>query len=78
MDIRLADRPQHPLPQPQSQSQVAHVHPPMVYVYERQQWEYEVTVQTGMSEQELNALGTGGWELVGLAALPETTQFYFK
>jgi hypothetical protein len=50
----------------------------MVYVYERQQWEYKVLVQTAISEQELNALGAAGWELVGIVPLPETTRFYFK
>jgi hypothetical protein len=50
----------------------------MVYVYEKQRWEYRVIIQSEVSEEELNALGAEGWELVGVVALPETTQFYFK
>ena len=50
----------------------------MVYVYERQQWEYKVLIQTAISEQELNALGAAGWELVGVVPLRESTHFYFK
>jgi hypothetical protein len=50
----------------------------MVYVYERQQWEYRVIVQSAMTQDELNALGADGWELGGVLALPEATNFYFK
>jgi Domain of unknown function (DUF4177) len=50
----------------------------MVYVYEKQRWEYKMIFQGAMSEEELNALGAEGWELVGLVALPENTRFYFK
>jgi Domain of unknown function (DUF4177) len=50
----------------------------MVYVYEKQRWEYKVIVQGAVTEEELNALGADGWELVGVVALPERTQFYFK
>jgi hypothetical protein len=31
-----------------------------------------------MAQEELNALGAEGWELVGVVALPEQTNFYFK
>jgi hypothetical protein len=31
-----------------------------------------------MTEDELSTLGAEGWELVGVVALPATTQFYFK
>jgi hypothetical protein len=37
-----------------------------------------VILQSVASEEELNALGAEGWELVGIVALPETSQFYFK
>ena len=50
----------------------------MVYVYERQQWEYRVIVQPAMTQDELNALGADGWELAGVLALLDTTNFYFK
>ena len=50
----------------------------MVYVYDKQRWEYKLIVQTAMSEEELNALGAGGWELVGVIGLPDISQFYFK
>jgi hypothetical protein len=55
----------------------------MVYVYERQAWEYKVVVKDlaadgPLSEQEMNALGTSGWELVGVVTLPGQVQFYFK
>jgi hypothetical protein len=49
----------------------------MVYVYEKQQREYK-RIASAMTEDELNALGAEGWELVGVVALPDTTQFYFK
>jgi hypothetical protein len=49
----------------------------MVYVYEKQQWEYRVIAST-MTEDTLNTMGAEGWELVGVVALPATTQFYFK
>lgn len=80
MPIRLTDPPQHPFPQqPQPQKpQLARVQPPMVYVFEKQRWEYKVILQRVASEEELNALGAEGWELVGIVALSETTQFYFK
>lgn len=50
----------------------------MVYVYEKQRWEYRVTAQSEMTQEELNALGAEGWELVGVVALGEKTNFYFK
>jgi hypothetical protein len=80
MLIRLTDPPQHPFPQrPQPENpQLPPVQPQMVYVYEKQRWQYKVIVQSAVSEEELNALGAEGWELVGVVALPETRQFYFK
>ena len=50
----------------------------MVYVYEKQRWEYKIIVRNAMTEEELNAFGAQGWELVGVVALPEKSQFYFK
>jgi hypothetical protein len=49
----------------------------MVYVYEKQQWEYRI-IASAMTQDELNTLGADGWELVGVVALPATTQLYFK
>jgi hypothetical protein len=31
-----------------------------------------------LSEDELNALGSEGWELVGVVTLPTRVQFFFK
>ena len=77
MQIRATDRSQHPVLSP-PQAQLTQVQPPMVYVYEKQRWEYKVIVQSAISEEELNALGANGWELVGVVGLPGTSQFYFK
>jgi hypothetical protein len=80
MLIRLTDPPQHLLPPPPQpeKPQLPRVQPPKIYVYDKQRWESKVMVQSTVSEEELNALGTEGWELVGVVALPETTRFYFK
>jgi len=85
MKRQVAEFPKHPLPytpQPQ-QPQHPHVQAPTVYVYEKQGWEYRVTTrnvadESGFSEEELNALGRDGWELVGVVPLPNNVQFYFK
>lgn len=79
MLIRLTDPPQHPFPHPPQpeKPQLPRVQPPMVFVYEKQRWEYKVILQSAVSEEELNALGAKGWDLVGVATLPETAQFYF-
>jgi hypothetical protein len=55
----------------------------MVYVYEKQKWDYKIIVKNAVEEEllpepELNALGVSGWELVGVVALPDKVQFYFK
>jgi len=57
--------------------------PSMLYVYEDQGWEYKcvaraIGAETPLSEQELNALGGEGWELVGVASLPNEVLFYLK
>jgi hypothetical protein len=72
--------PQHPCPEPPQPQRPAapQLHAPMVYVYEKQQWEYRVITQSAMAQEELNTLGAEGWELVGVVALPEKTNFYFK
>ena len=77
---------QHPTfpshPQPEQPARAA-AQPPMVYVHERQEWEYRVLVRSaaerhGPSEDELNRLGSDGWELAGIASLGGAVQFYFK
>jgi hypothetical protein len=85
MMIRLSDSPQTPFPlppQPQ-RPQTPQAPSPMVYVYEKQEWEYRVVVKNVaeeglLSEQELNELGKGGWELVGVAVPSSKVHFYFK
>jgi hypothetical protein len=84
MQVRVIDPPQPPFPQhPQPpQTRAPQVQPPMVYVYEPQRWEYKIVVrdteEKPLSEQDLNGFGSGGWELVGVAALPPKVHFYFK
>jgi hypothetical protein len=63
------------------QPQLPPVQAPMVYVYERQAWEYDVVVKNEEelpSEEELNALGSTGWELAGVVAVQRQVHFYFK
>jgi hypothetical protein len=85
MAIRLADPPSHPFPQPPQpqHAERRQVQPPMVYVYEKPAWEYKVVVSDAaehalLSEQELNDLGSIGWELVGVAGLTSKVQYCFK
>jgi hypothetical protein len=71
--------PQPPRPQPSQAPQVQ----PMVYVYESPTWEYKVVARDlseaeVLSEPELNELGAGGWELVGVATVLSAVRFYFK
>lgn len=55
---------------------------PTVFVYEKPGWEYRVVsrkmADDPLAEDELNALGTDGWELVGVVPMSETVQFYLK
>jgi len=72
--------PQTPQPQPAQQPRVQ---PPTVFVYERQQWEYlvltkNVVDEPSLSTADLNALGSDGWELVGVAPFQTTVQLVFK
>lgn len=85
MKTQLAEFPKHPfphVPQPPEPGQ-RRVQPPTVYVYEKQAWEYRVIGRTmadeGMlPEAELNALGSEGWELVGVVQVRAKVQFVFK
>ena len=71
--------PKHPLPEPR---EPAELQQPMVYVYESSPWEYKVVAKQKAdqmpSEEELNAMGKSGWELVGVATLPDAVNFFFK
>jgi len=84
MKSTVSEFPKHPSPQvPQpNEPQRPHVQPPIVFVYERQGWEYEVVSrnadQLPLSQDELNALGKDGWELVAVVPLSNTVQFYLK
>lgn len=54
---------------------------PTVFVYERQGWEYRVVskeVDQPLTQDELNALGKDGWQLVGIVPVLNTVQFYLK
>ena len=81
----MAEFPKHPLPhvppQPE-QPQQPRVQPPTVFVYEERGWEYKVVMKSAderpVSEDELNALGNEGWELVGVVQLPTKAQFFFR
>ena len=70
--------PEIPTPAPQPLP-IPHLEPPMVYVPPT--WEYHhVHSAAGQSldEQQLNALGAEGWELVGISTEPDGVHFYFK
>jgi hypothetical protein len=59
------------------------VHSPMIYVKEDPSWEYKQLVRDLASdkaptEEELNALGRAGWELVSTVSHATQVYFYFK
>lgn len=59
------------------------IHPPMIYVKEQVKWEYKQIVrdlekEKPLDEAELNALGTEGWEMSGVAQHSSSIYFYFK
>ena len=84
MQSNVSEFPKCPLPHvPQpSEPQRTQMQQPTILVYERQGWEYEVVSRTvdqlPLTQGELHALGKDGWELVGVVALSNTVQFYFK
>lgn len=60
-----------------------HIQPPMIYVKESVRWEYKQVVrdlenEEPLDEAELNALGTEGWEMSGVAQHSSSIYFYFK
>ena len=54
----------------------------MVYVYDQPKWEYKTLLKSSDSapptEQDLNAMGADGWELVGAVTLSRHVQLFFK
>ena len=59
------------------------VRPPMVYVEKKLKWEYKqisrnLKKEKPLDDAELNALGTEGWEMTGVAHHPPTIYYYFK
>ena len=70
---QLPDNPNQPL---------GSIQPPMVYVHENSQWEYkQLTVnvsESTTSEDDLNALGQEGWELVGIVQHEAIVNYTFK
>src|SRR5688500_10568561 len=84
MKTNVSDFPTPPLPHvPQpTEPQRPHAQPPTVFVYERQGWEYKVVSrepdQAPLGQDELNALGKDGWELVGVVPVSNAVQYYLK
>lgn len=84
MVVHLNEFPRHPLPhipQPQEPQQLRVQ--PTVYVYEKQRWEYRVVSKavaddSTLLENELNAFGSEGWELIGVVPLPKQVQLFFR
>ena len=82
MQVHLNEFQSRPLPRiPQPRQR--RVQPPTVYAHEEAGWELPCRQQacrarTDVSEDELNTLGTEGWELVGVVPPSGKVQFYFK
>ena len=83
MKTEISEFPKHPLPHTPPEPQRPQMQPPTVFVYEKQGWEYKVvskktSVEALPTEDELNALGKDGWELVGVVPVSNAVQFYLK
>jgi hypothetical protein len=84
MKTSISEFPRRPPPHvPPPEPQRPHAQPSTVFVYEKQGWEYRVVSRNiaddpRLPEDELNALGKEGWELVGVVASSGTVQFYLK
>lgn len=82
----VSEFPKHPLPHvPPTplEPQRPPVQPPTVVVYEKERWEYKVVSQGTADDPRavddaLNALGRDGWEVVGIASLPNAVHVYLK
>jgi hypothetical protein len=84
MKTNVSEFPKQPLPHvpPQPQPQ-PRIQAPTVFVYERRGWEHRVVSSASageppLTEDELNALGKDGWELIAVVPLPDRIQFYLK
>ncbi len=67
---------QYPVPQPD-----IHVRPPLVHMEPRWQYKYVTRDrfhEQALGEDELNTLGSQGWELVGLFSDACVLHYYFK
>jgi len=52
---------------------------PFVWVKNELVWEYKhVAFDKPPTEEELNEIGKGGWELTGIVPHGDQTHFYFK
>ena len=85
MKTNIDEFPKQPLPHipPPQEPQRPRVQPPAIFVYENQGWEHKVISKDTagdalLTEDELNAFGKDGWELVGVVQLPSRVQFYLK
>lgn len=84
MKTNISEFPTHPLPHVPAPQEPQRTHvQPTVFVYEKQRWEYKLinkdtTGEARLTEDELNALGKDGWELVGVVPLGDAVQFFFK
>ncbi|HEX6533001.1 MAG TPA: hypothetical protein VF041_00305 [Gemmatimonadaceae bacterium] len=79
-----AEVPPHPfppVPAPAPKVPDVHVHPPLVFV--EPVWEYRHMVrnldrEAAPSDEEMNALGGEGWELIGVFGDGRAVHLYFK
>lgn len=76
MKTNISEFPKHPVHDaPPSQ-------PPTVFVYEKMIWQYKVITkgveEHSLTEDDLNALGKDGWELVAAITHANRTEFYLK
>src|SRR4051794_28026580 len=65
------------------QPQNVHVPAPMIYINEKTTWEYKqitrsLSKEGVLSEDDLNVLGSEGWELTGVVSYAKKATFYFK
>jgi hypothetical protein len=69
----IPEAPRQPLP--------LRVEPPMVFVPPRFEYKHlirKLADEAAIGEEELNALGTEGWELAAFYTGPSSVHFYFK